>query len=179
MFVMIKSIGFADAMSADARADLRATIDAAETLPGVTGSAVIETAPRALNGGDLMWRATFADEAGYRACIASAAWRASIAPMLDPATGVRVHSVAYRPLASGGEGIAGGGIWRMLVFACEMGASAEVIAEMENDHLLMPKYVDEMRAWSLGRVAHAEGGGPGPMSGNRNMTRSRGSPAPI
>ena len=154
---MVKSIGFAEGATGDVRARLRATLEGASALPGLSGSAVVETMPGARNGAALMWRAAFADEAEWRVCVESAGWRERVAPLLDPAAGVEVDGAVYRPVRQGGEGIAETGIWRMLLSACDAGAPSAAIEEMESDHLLMPRYIPEIRRWSLGRVLHSEG----------------------
>src|SRR3954454_19052275 len=75
MFVMIKSIGFAETTTDRHRAELRSALGGAANLPDVESSAVMETLPHAYNGGELLWRMTFADEASYRRATGHPDWQ--------------------------------------------------------------------------------------------------------
>jgi hypothetical protein len=158
MFVMIKSIGFADHVPAAEIAELRAAIEAAGAIPGVIGSALMETAPRTSNGGTFLWRATFADEGAYHNCTGGEEWRRAITPLLGPEKGVRIDGAAYAPRWQGtaSPGLRDG-VWRVLLVACEDGSTRAEREAMERDHLLMPRHVPAIRNWAYGRVVEATG----------------------
>lgn len=158
MFVAIKSIGFADSVATADRQRLKASLAATDSLPGLVTSAVVDTMPSALNGGEFMWRAIFADEGAFYDCTESGDWRRDIAALLNPAQGVRVDAVGYEPRWSGvrDRGL-NDGIWRLLLLSCDCGSTLEQWDAMERDHLLMPRYVPVIRNWAFGRVQQASG----------------------
>lgn len=157
MFVLFKSL-YLDGLSDSQRDRLRTVLNEAGSLPGVTGSAVMDTFPGALNAGEMMWRATFADEQSYRDCLASSDWAARIAPVLDPATGIKIDSVAYAPKHAGyaDPGLTNG-VYRMHIHAIVDGVDGATLQAMEDDHLLMPGLTPVIRNWVWGDVVDAEG----------------------
>jgi Stress responsive A/B Barrel Domain len=131
---------------------------AGRSLPGVRSARVGKTLPRSLNGGDLMWRLGFACERDYWACISSARWRAQITPALLPEQGIFADSLAYCvDYSDTTRSQAGGGIWRCLVMATDIRASAHDVRQLQADLMLMPNHVATIRNWALGHVVSAQG----------------------
>jgi hypothetical protein len=128
------------------------------SLPGVKASLVGKTLPRALNGGDLLWRVAFGAELDCWNCRASAEWQAHIAPALSPGNGVAIDWVVYRADhydTTVSQGMTG--LWRCLVMAVDNGTSSAQLRRFERDLLEMPGHVSAIRNWALGGVV--AGGG--------------------
>jgi hypothetical protein len=134
---------------------------AGKLLPGTLASSVGKTLPRALNGGQLMWRLTFASEQDYRACVASRPWRESVVPALSADAGALIDSMLYAvDFADARHVRINNGIWRCLVMAMEPFARPDAVQQLKRDLLLMPQYVSTIRNWALGHVVSAEGQRP-------------------
>lgn len=159
MFNMLHVIHFDSALSNDVPDQLVALLAArGESLPCVRASSVGRTLPRALNGGQLMWRVAFASEGEYWNCVSSNEWRSEIRPVLDSDRVSSVDSVAYRvDFSNAQSGRDRDGLWRCLVFSVEADASAGDVRQLERDLLLMPQHVSVIRNWALGRVVTAHG----------------------
>ncbi|MDG2004044.1 MAG: Dabb family protein, partial [Novosphingobium sp.] len=116
------------------------------------------TLPRALNGGHLMWRVTFASEDHHWAALVSEAWRSSVLPLLAPEDGISADRISYRPgLKDVSDGRGQPGIWRCLVLSVDAGTSADTIRQFERDTASMPQHVSTIRNWSMGHVVAHEG----------------------
>lgn len=125
---------------------------------GVLNSVANPTLPRALNGGSLMWRVTFATEDDHWAALGSRQWHADVAPLLAPANGVAFDRICYRPLLKDtAAGRPSPGIWRCLVLAVDAGTPADTIRQFERDTASMPQHVSTIRNWQLGAVMASEG----------------------
>jgi hypothetical protein len=159
MFNLLKvidcGIGAADGAVETLHARLR---EGSLSLPGVRSVAVGETLPRDLNGGHIMWRAVFDTEADCWNCTLSPEWRSVMQPLLEPASGAVVDTIAY---ATGHRDTSSGrqqpGIWRCLVMAVEFHAPASSVRQYEKDLLLMPGFVKAIRNWALSPVTYAFG----------------------
>jgi hypothetical protein len=128
---------------------------------GVLASKAGRTLPRALNGGDLMWRTVFADEDAHADAVSSPAWAAEIAPEFAPGKAVELDSIAYRPARSDvGAGRGREGIWRCLALSVDAGTPRETIRRFERDTLLMPGFVPAIRNWALCEVVASRGRRP-------------------
>lgn len=144
---------------AAAAADLAATLaDLGKALPGVVTCAAGATLPRSLNGQHILWRISFATEVDHWAALSSPQWRDEIAPLLDPAKGVSVDRVSYRPsLSDASAGRQTPGIWRCLTLSVDAGTSAAEIVQFEKDTALMPIHVPAIRNWALCKVVASSG----------------------
>jgi len=156
MLNMLKVIDLGSAASEDGAQDLcdRLT-NAAKALPGIRSQIVGKTLPRAINGGQVMWRAVLAAESDYWTCVASPEWRTTIDPLISP---FAIDSVIYRTgISDCSAGRRQQGIWRCLVLAIESGASQNIVRQFEKDLLLMPTLVRAIRNWSLSSIILATG----------------------
>jgi hypothetical protein len=126
-------------------------------LPGVMSAAVGRTLPRALNGGDVLWRLAFASEQKCWDAYASKSFQEIMAAM-TPVQGATVDWMVYRADhvdVSRSQGKTG--LWRCLCIAVEDGTPASRIRQFERDLLEMPGPVQSIRNWTLGAVV-ASGG---------------------
>jgi hypothetical protein len=132
--------------------------ETSRALPGVRSAVAGKTLPRALNGGQIMWRVAFATEQDYWNCLSSTQWQGKIAPALAPARGILVESVAYAtPFSDTSQKRSHAGIWRCLVFAVEPRATTAEVRQFESDLLLMPGLVKVIKNWTLSRVVATQG----------------------
>jgi hypothetical protein len=127
-------------------------------LPGVQTSAAGRTLPRALNGGQVLWRIAFGSEQQCRHAHASSGWQEAIMPALSPAQGAIVDWMAYdADHVDAGRSQGKAGLWRCLCVAVDDGTPAREIRQFERDLLEMPGRVSAIRNWTLGAVV---AGGP-------------------
>ena len=101
MYNLLKVIGVQDA----ARDTFgRALREATESLPGTLSSLAAPTLPGVYNGGDFLWRVSFADRAAAEAAMAGEAGRAIAAlvagerPVLPPGFLLTDHLAARRDI---------------------------------------------------------------------------------
>lgn len=154
MFVALRILTLPDAR-ADAAQDIaRAIGEAALTLPGVESSWAAPVSPEAvINAGHVVWRAIFETEAQALRAPGTDAWSRAIAPLLK---GAQVSTIGYRlnqPMVRR----AGPGIWRALVFQVMPNKPSELIRQLEEDTLLLPRHVPVIRSWALSPAAFTEG----------------------
>lgn len=128
------------------------------TMEGVQGSAAGRTLPRALNGGDLMWRLSFTTESEFRTAVASRQWRERVSPLLSPDRVTVLDRIAYRTaLSDVSSGRAQPGIWRCLALSVDAGTPRDEIRQFERDLTSMPRHVSTIRNWSMGQVVSQRG----------------------
>jgi hypothetical protein len=158
MFVMLKTIGLAPDIDEAQRCDVRADLERAGALPDVDGAWLTETLPRGVNDGDLLWRVRFNSESAYRDWLCSRAVREGAAARLKTEAGITVDGVTYNSgWGDRREPEIGAGIWRALIFSVAEGTPPPVRAQFEQELMLMPRYVNAIRNWSLSRVIESEG----------------------
>ncbi len=159
IFNLLSVIDFAPDAAEGAADRLVALLDErGPALPGVKSSAVGRTLPRALNGGQVMWRLVFATEQQIWDAHASTAWQQGIMPSLSPAAGASVDWMIYRAdHFDTGRSQGQTGLWRCLCMAVDDGTPAPQIRQFERDLLEMPGLVGAIRNWTLGAVV-ASGG---------------------
>jgi hypothetical protein len=158
MFNLVTLISLADAENRPAfEAELRS---AAAGLPGVAGALLSPTLPGVFNGGDLIWRLSFADEPAYRRAIDSGAWTSAIAPLLGDSTRVtQIERAAYADGRKGGHS-PGSGVYRVALFCANREPTPERLAAWSDETTSMPRYVKSIRSWQLAKVAEASGTRP-------------------
>jgi hypothetical protein len=127
-------------------------------LPGVKSSAAGRTLPRALNGGQVLWRLAFGNEQSCWNAYASPGFQQAILPAMSPAQGAIVDWMAYdADHVDVGRSQGETGLWRCLCIAVQDGTPASQIRQFERDLLEMPGPVRSIRNWTLGAVV--AGGG--------------------
>lgn len=126
----------------------------AAALPGITNSVVEPGVPGlAFNAGDVVWRASFADEGTALAAAHSGEWQRNIAPLL---AGTIVSGVGYQSTQKQIRPD-GGGIWRALIFGLFPNTPAAQILNLERALLAMPREIRKIRAWGLSTISTTEG----------------------
>jgi len=98
------------------------------------------TLPGSYNGGDLLRRGT-AD---------------ALSGTSRPGEIAGIDGAVYEEIDSGGDW-RGGGIYRGLLLSVHATAPAAAIARFERETLAMPRYIQAIRGWRLGRVRQAQG----------------------
>lgn len=155
MYVLLSVIHCHTSADASVESLLTRIRRARDRLSGVHASHAGRTLPRAINGGHILWRLAFLTEGDCAACLASDTWQQELAsPLRDQgldqigyySTFLNAKPARDRP-----------GIWRCLALAVEPGADRKSVRQMENELLLMPKFVSSIGSWSLGRVAVSRG----------------------
>jgi hypothetical protein len=132
--------------------------DIGPRLPLVRAARAGLTLPRALNGGQLMWRLSFASEQDCWSCLESQTWCTSIAPVLSTESGANVDRVQYSmDFCDVSRGRNRNGIWRCLVLAVDPCADIRDVRQLERDLMLMPAHVASIRNWALGRARCSQG----------------------
>lgn len=158
MFNLLQVIHLSGDTATDA-ANIVEMLDGIGTrLPKVRAARAGLTLPRALNGGQVLWRLSFASEQDCWSCVESPAWRTSIAPVLAAERGVIVDRVEYSmDFCDVSPGRDRGGIWRCLVLAVDPRAALCDVRQLEVDLMLMPAHVTSIRNWALGRARYSDG----------------------
>lgn len=126
-------------------------------LPDVLGNWIAPVYTTAtINAGHIIWRMIHASEAAAQAATLHSAWREHIAPVME---GADLTAAGYR-LTQKHVQPAGPGIWRALLFSCFPHSDPETVRALEEQTLLLPKYVPEIRSWGLNRTSWSEGRKP-------------------
>jgi hypothetical protein len=159
MFNMLKVIDLGPAASDDDAQRLRDRLsNAGSALPGIRSHVVGRTLPRAINGGQVMWRAVFATESDYWICAGSPQWHTTIDPLISPNKGVSIDTAIYKTgMSDCSAGRQQDGIWRCLVLSVDSSTSTNTVRQFEKDLLLMPTFVGAIRNWSLSPIILASG----------------------
>ena len=154
MFVALRILTLPDARADAAENIARAIGQAAPALPGIKSSWAAPVSPVAvINAGQVVWRAIFETEVQALHAPGTTTWSRAIAPLVERA---QVSTIGYR-LTRPMVRRAGPGIWRALVFRVMPNKPSELVCRLEEDTLLLPRHVPEIRSWALSLVAYTEG----------------------
>lgn len=154
MFVALRLIDLPADRRAEAPALVTALAAAASGLVTPLSSWVASVVEGAtINCGQIVWRLHCDSEAAALAIEQEPHWTAAVAPLL---AGARVTTIAYH------TGIAAVGatdatIWRALIFRITPEGFPDRAGALEQQTLLMPQYIPEIRNWALSPVAAASG----------------------
>lgn len=159
MFSLLQVVALApDSMEDEADRLATTLAEVGATMEGARGSVAGRTLPRALNGGDLIWRLTFASENEFWIAVASRHWREKISPLLSPDSVTVLDRIAYRTtLSDVSAGRRQPGIWRCLTLAVDAGTPCDQIRQFERDITSMPRHVSTICNWSMGKVISQHG----------------------
>ena len=128
---------------------LKELTDAARAL-GAASVLCAPTCPGVWNGGDLIWRSEYPDEAAWRAAEASDAFRRVARALLaDPERVGSVEHVAYPSGDLGGASPRSGGLYRVALFCANQRPTAERLARFARETSAMPRHVRSIRRWQL------------------------------
>lgn len=117
------------------------------------------TLPGVYNGGDAIWRLTFADKPARDAALASAAWAPAAALLADPAVTTHLNRIAF-PTGRIGGPVDGGGLYRVALFCANVRPSADRLEAFATQTASIPNAVRTIRRWQLARGEEAQGDRP-------------------
>ena len=154
MYNLLKVIGVAEAQRDAFSAALS---DATERLPGATGRLVAPTLPGVFNGGDFIWRVSFANCAAADAAMASDAGQAIQALVADKQAVVSLEEADFATGHSCGAADAVSGLYRVAMFCADRNPTPERLAAFSRDTRIMPDHVRTIQRWELSTPDRAAG----------------------
>lgn len=156
MYNLLKVIGVQDA----ARDTFgRALREATESLPGTLSSLAAPTLPGVYNGGDFLWRVSFADRAAAEAAMAGEAGRA-IAALVVGDTVTTLEEADFATGHAGGAAQAPSGLYRVALFCANRNPTPERLDAFARDTRVMPDHVRTMVRWELSQAERVTGALP-------------------
>jgi hypothetical protein len=159
MFSSLRLVTLAPDSPESAREATSRALAAAARATGAASLLFAPTCPGVWNGGDLLWRAEFRDEAAWRAAEGGPAFREAAALLADPTRIARVEHVAFAPGARGGTSPARG-LYRVALFCACREPSPERLANFARETAAMPRQVRSIRRWQLATRVVASGTRP-------------------
>lgn len=154
MFVSLRMLTLPPNRVNDRDALIERLRNGAAQLPDALGNWIAPVYPSAtINAGHVIWRMIHASEAAAHAATLHPAWAEHIAPAM---AGAELTAAGYR-LTQKQVQPAGTGIWRALLFSCFPHSDPAIVRDLEEQTLLLPKYVPEIRNWALNRTSWSEG----------------------
>lgn len=157
MYNLLKVIGVAEA----ARASFGTALgEATQRLPGTITSLAAPTLPGVYNGGDFIWRVSFADRGAAEAALASAAGGVIAALVADTRVVTSLDEADFETGHAGGAADARSGLYRIAMFCANRNPTPERLAEFARDTRIMPDHVRTILRWELSVAARAAGGMP-------------------
>jgi hypothetical protein len=144
---------FAPARRAEAM-DVIATATAG--LPNLLGSMFAPTLPNVYNGGDAIWRATFADAAACDAALSSDAWKPAATLLADKAIVTQLDHATFAGGMSG-ERTQAPGLYRIALFCANVRPDAERLQSFAEDTAALAAYVRTIGRWQLSTTRDADG----------------------
>jgi hypothetical protein len=160
MFSSLRLITFPDTSSVAAREKTQQLLSDAARGTGATNTLFARTSPGVWNGGDLIWRSEYRDEAHYREAEQSVRFRETAAAVLaNPARARLVEHVVFASGVSGGASPRRG-LYRVALFCANRDPSPDRLARFANETTAMPRLVTAIRRWQLATPLHASGSRP-------------------
>lgn len=127
----------------------------AQTL-GAASTLFAPTLPGVYNGGDAIFRATFADKAAADAAFASEGWSAARTLLADPSVTVHTDRADFPTGEHGGEN-PGKGVYRVALFRASVRPTPERLAAFGIQTASLAHYIKSIRRWQIG-IAEEAGG---------------------
>jgi hypothetical protein len=158
MFRLVKLIKFKAGATAAQRDGVAAVLLSAQrALPQMLDCRVHTSSAGSPYMADVVWRAGFADERGYRNCLAENAWSEIADILADPCV-AHVDSAAFadQSISLGDPGMRNG-FYRVLFVARLPGIDGDLIAQYEAEQRDMARYIPQIRNWGFSRVAQGDG----------------------
>jgi len=157
MFSVVKILS----LSASAADHMRgALIDelrhAARALPAVRSMLAEPTLPGVYNGGDVIFRLQFDDRGACEAARTDPAWRRVEALVSDQDKVGLVQSASYEAVSAGGRA-PDSGVFRVALFCANRNPTPDRLTQWEKETAEMPRHVNSIRSWQLGRVTETSG----------------------
>jgi len=142
----------------DRRDAAMATIAEANAGLGAASLLFAPTLPGVYNGGDAIWRATFADKAAADAALDSPAWAPAAKLLADPAVTPHVDAVGYENGTQGGP-VEGGGLYRVALFRASVNPTPERLAAFAAQTASLPRAIKAIRRWQIATATPGEASG--------------------
>jgi len=158
MFRLIKLIKFR-AETSDAQRDRLAAVlhSAQRALPQMLDCRLQTSSAGSPIIADMVWRVGFADERGYRNCLAERAWSEIADALADPCV-AHVDSAAFAEQSMGlGDAGLRNGFYRVLFVARLPGIDGDAITQYEAEQRDMARYIPQISNWGFSRVADGDG----------------------
>ena len=156
MFSSLRLVTLARDAPEDARAATTRTLRDAASATGAIASVFQPTTPGSWNGGDVIWRAVYRDEAHCREAEAGASFRPAASLLADPARVSHVEYVAFEGGMHGGTSVRRG-VYRVALFCANRNPTAERLNRFRDETLAMPRHVRTIRRWQLSPARAASG----------------------
>lgn len=139
-----------------ARDRAMATIAQAAPMLGARSLLFAPTLPGVYNGGDAIFRATFADKAAAEAALASDAWAPAAALLADAA--ITTHAdMARFPTGNHGGTHPGSGVYRVALFRASVRVTPERLEAFGAQTASLAHYIKSIRRWQIGLADEAAG----------------------
>lgn len=157
MYNLVKVISVAEAHRASFGTALG---EATKRLPGAVTSLAAPTLPGVYNGGDFLWRVSFAGRAVADAALASEAGMAIRTLIAESRAVTSLDEAAFETGQSGGRADAPNGLYRVAMFCANRNPTPERLAAFARDTQIMPDHVRTILRWELSRATDASGAMP-------------------
>jgi hypothetical protein len=153
MFSALLIPTFAD----DRRAEAMAAIAAATArLPTLPGALFAPTMPGVYNGGDAIWRASFADAAACDAAFASDAWAPAAALLADRTITPQLDQACFASDLRGGRPQSPG-LYRVALFCANRRPTPTRLAAFTAETAALAKSIGTIGRWQLSTPCDAAG----------------------
>ena len=158
MFNQVWVISLQSGLTAAGRTDfVRSLRELSGTVASEPDTLIEPTLPGVYNGGDLLWRLQFADEASHSQAHGHSQWRAEINRLLQDRDRVsHVDGATYASALSGGKSPPQG-VYRLALFSARPQASPRALAQFTSETAQMADYIHSIRRWQLSPVIASEG----------------------
>ncbi|WP_176590285.1 Dabb family protein [Sphingobium sp. EM0848] len=157
MYNLLKVIGVANGHQNGFGATLA---ELSRCLPGAIRCLAAPTLPGTYNGGDFIWRVSFADDVAANAAMASEPGAAIRELTANNAMVISLDEAEFETGHAGGCQDAAGGLYRIAMFCANRDPTPERLAAFTRDTLVMPAHVRTILRWELSQAATASGAMP-------------------
>ncbi|SNS86816.1 Stress responsive A/B Barrel Domain [Sphingomonas laterariae] len=159
MYNLLFVIGFAEGADTAARDAFTAKLSAFGGTAQVRNATIQPTLPGVYNGGDLICRFVFDDDAALTAATTGADWAAIEAGLADKALVASLERVEYEGGLAGGSSD-GTKLYRVALFCANVSPTEERLAAFGRQTASMPRYIKAIRRWQVSSTVKASGLNP-------------------
>jgi hypothetical protein len=129
---------------------------ATERLPGLVSSMFAPTLPNVYNGGDAIWRGSFADAAACDAAFASDAWKPAAAVLTDRNLVTHVDRATFATGLSG-ERVQTPGLYRVALFCANVRPDEDRLQSFGEETAALAEHVRTIGRWQLSTTRDGDG----------------------
>jgi hypothetical protein len=160
MFSSLRLVTLARGSSESRRAATVQSLSQAAHGAGALSTLFAPTCPGVWNGGDLIWRSEYRDEAHWREVESDERFLRGVASALgDPDRVSLVEHVAFAGGTCGGVSPMRG-LYRVALFCADRNPTTERLARFGRETCAMPRHVRAIRRWQLSTPLAASGSRP-------------------